>query len=44
LLRNIFGLSRFAQKAGFDSLLEAFVHTADEAEITRIAGALSEDS
>ena len=33
IMRNIFSLARLSHKAGFDNLVEAFMHTADEQEV-----------
>lgn len=36
ILRNIFSLSQLSEKAGFPSLLMAYLHTADDTEIAQI--------
>ncbi len=33
IIRNIFGLSSLSQKAGFNGIVDAFLHTADEQEL-----------
>ena len=33
IMRNIFSLARLSHRAGFDNLVEAFMHTADEQEV-----------
>ena len=36
ILRNIFSLSQLSEKAGFPSLLMAYLHTADDTEVAQI--------